>query len=65
MFDPDRLPAKEDMMNDAAGLDRKQTVFSGEYQTREERERELKNFGAEFDQPIFIRPHHRQRDDEA
>jgi len=63
-FNPDRLPNKKDMM-DAGGLDREQTPFSGKYETKEERERHLKNFGTKFDQPIFIRPDHPTRDDEA
>ena len=63
-FNPDRLPNKKDMM-DAGGLDREQTPFSGKYETKEERERHLKNFGTKFDQPIFIRPDHPTRDDET
>ena len=63
-FNPDRLPNKKDMM-DAGGLDREQTPFSGKYETKVERDRHLKNFATKFDQPIFIRPDHPTRDDEA
>ena len=62
-FIPDNLPSKVDMMN-AGGLDRQQTPFSGDFQTKEEREGANDLLKAHPENtPIFFRPLNLPRND--
>ena len=62
-FNPDSLPSKVDMMN-AGGLDRQQTPLSGEFQTKEEKEKNQERFNNHPEsQPVLFRPLNLQNDD--